>query len=64
MEPWQERLLTERDELSRKIVLLDEFTKTDKYFALPSLEKIDLLTQSIYMKKYLEILNRRIRRFS
>jgi hypothetical protein len=60
MEAWQERLHTEREELSLKLVKLRNFTQDHMFTKLAYEERLLLADQAIAMEQYLLILNRRI----
>ena len=60
MEPWQERLLTERAELLDKTDKLDLFLYTDAYAELGSVERMLLGLQLKIMKAFHAVLQARI----
>lgn len=63
IEPHQERVVVERDELNAKIVKLDEFIKGSVFSSLPVAEQLRLTSQRGYMKLYLGVLKERIAAF-
>jgi hypothetical protein len=63
MEPHQQRVLTEKDELAEKLTKLNAFIGGTIYMSLPSEEKIRLARQACIMKDYLDVLNDRIAAF-
>ena len=63
MQPHQQRVVTEKDELADKLTKLNAFIGTEIYNSLPSDEKIRLARQACIMKDYLYILNERIAAF-
>lgn len=58
------RLIKERDELKEKIDKLEVFLKGEIYKTLEFAEQCDMKLQLDYMNRYLEILNRRLKRKS
>jgi hypothetical protein len=62
-EPWQERVLAARDELSSKIDRLVAFMQGDAIKRIPREDMLLLMEQSYAMRKYLHVLNQRIARF-
>jgi hypothetical protein len=63
MQPHQERVVVERDELSEKIGKLRTFTNGAVFSTLPYEERGLLTRQYLAMSNYLDILNRRIEAF-
>ena len=63
LQPYQQRVITEYQELMDKTHKLDEFTKGTVYLSLPREEKDLLLAQLHAMKSYLAILMIRVQRF-
>lgn len=60
-EAFFDRLITERNELDQRIKSLDFFIKlSPRYKTLPSSQKSLLVDQLSIMRKYLDILNKRI----
>lgn len=62
-EPWQERVLDEREELSVKVDRLMAFMQSDAIKSIPREDALLRMEQSYAMRKYLDILNQRIARF-
>lgn len=68
LQPFQQRLLDERDRLQSKLKALTRFINEEgnygtKYSSLGDDERTDMLRQRIAMGEYLMCLNRRIDRF-
>ncbi len=64
MQPYQQRVINERDDLAEKLDKLTKFGETDVFDNL-SLEDQQLLdNQWDFMSLYLDCLNRRIAKFS
>lgn len=64
IEPWQERVIEERDELSSRLEKLSNYIDTNVHFnALDDYNKGLLVAQRMAMGNYLDILNRRIDNF-
>jgi len=63
MQPHQERVIVERDELKNRLDKLNAFLNGDVFKALPEIEQSDLLRQEAAMSKYFDALNSRISRF-
>jgi hypothetical protein len=63
MQPHQQRVVTERDELAEKLTKLNAFTGTAVFTGLPEAEQFRLTRQAGIMKDYLDILNDRINAF-
>jgi len=63
MKPFQQRVVTERDELAEKLTSLDSFIGGEIFKVIPAEEKIRLAKQAVVMKEYLDILNDRINAF-
>jgi hypothetical protein len=63
MKPFQQRVVTERDELAEKLTSLDSFIGGEIFKVIPAEEKIRLAKQAGVMKEYLDILNDRINAF-
>jgi hypothetical protein len=63
MKPFQQRVVTERDELAEKLTSLDSFIGGEIFTVIPAEEKIRLAKQAGVMKEYLDILNDRINAF-
>ena len=64
MQPHEQRVVDERDELTDKLTKLGAFFHTEVFEGLPEAERILLVTQEDYMQGYLNTLNRRIERFN
>ena len=65
MQPHQQRIVEERNELATKLGNLQEFTQTNqKFTTLPHIDKELLKAQEALMMAYLKVLNRRIARFT
>lgn len=64
LQPYQQRLLEERDELADRVGKLYEFNKSAIFSALPHLEQQLLVKQYAHMIGYLDALDRRIRLFT
>ena len=65
MQPHQQRVVEERNELATKLGNLQEFIQTNqKFTTLPQFDKDLLHSQESVMQAYLKILNRRIARFT
>ena len=61
MEPWQERLMTERDELADKLGKLKVFLENEENLKPIANNDVALLMAQKYaMMQYLDILNTRI----
>ena len=63
MLPYQQRVVTERDELADKLTKLNTFIGGNVFYDLPPEERIRLARQAGAMKDYLDILNDRINDF-
>lgn len=63
LEPYQQRVVDERDELSERKSRLEPFFKTDTYHALPEDEQWRLCKQNRLMGEYLDVLDERIANF-
>jgi hypothetical protein len=63
MEPWQDRLIKEKEELEDKIKKLTYFMASDAYNDLHELDRSLLFQQRGYMNNYLKTLKERISRF-
>lgn len=64
LQPYQQRLLEERDELADRVGRLYEFNRSAIFTALPIIEQHLLLKQYAHMTGYLDALDRRIRLFA
>ena len=63
LEPWQIRVVAERKELDEKILALVGFTSSKTWAALTSSQQTDLRDQLYIMRRYSDILERRIKKF-
>ena len=63
MQPHQQRVVDERDQLAEKLTRLNSFIGGDVVKGLPAEERIRLARQAVAMKEYLDILNDRINAF-
>ncbi len=64
MQPHQQRVVSERDELSERTEKLGEFILNNPVFqSLSEEERTDMSEQHYFMSSYLDILNKRINRF-
>lgn len=63
---WQQRVITERDELLRRCIALRRFMydQVEQFQALPQPDRDLLKLQYTYMGDYLNVLNERIQRFT
>jgi len=64
LQPHQQRVVTEREELKQKHDKLIDFMKSDKINQLTQLETNLLCLQSDIMSSYLNVLSRRIELFN
>ena len=62
MQPWQDRLIQERNDLYEKLTKLVFFKETPIFKNLPDDDKLLLARQQAAMNKYLEALDDRINR--
>ena len=63
MEPYQDRVVEEREELSKKLGQLGEFLGSEVYSGLPAGEQRLLVRQHQLMFEYGAILGKRIEKF-
>ena len=64
MQPHEERVVTEKNELDDKLVKLQDFIETNKIFQLLPKEDKELLErQEVHMSDYSQVLSERIARF-
>ena len=63
MQPHEQRVIAEFDDLGGKLSKLNDFFKTETFEELPDADRILLLTQKDQMTCYLNTLQRRINRF-
>lgn len=64
MQPYQERVIAERDELEPKITRLSKFLDSETCRSLPEAEQARLLRQLGHMNGYHEVLDERINAFT
>ena len=64
MQPYQERIVNERDELGIRIDKLQKFQVTQAYIDLNHVDRNLLQQQKMAMIEYHDILNQRINRFT
>jgi hypothetical protein len=64
MQPHQQRVVAEKDELVEKLTKLNAFIGGATYDGLPADEQIRLSRQADIMKHYVDILNERVAAFS
>ena len=64
MFPWQDRVITERDELQDKIDRLMDFLMSPQFNKLDRQNQALLNRQCFFMCEYASILNQRIKMFS
>lgn len=63
LQPHQQRVIDERDELQERKSKLEPFFRTDTYHALDEAEQWRLCKQNRLMGEYLDVLNERIANF-
>lgn len=63
MEPFQERVVEEHDELDTKIGKLTEFLESDQFDTVDPEEQHRLVQQLYVMELYLDILTQRVKAF-
>lgn len=65
-EPYQQRVIAERDEINRRMVILKDFTNplNPVYAAISVAEKRLINRQNYAMKEYLSLLDERISLFN
>lgn len=63
MQPHEQRVVTERDELQSKIEKLSKFLDSETYATLPQSEQERMLRQLRHMNDYREVLDERIAAF-
>lgn len=63
MEPWQQRVVAEQDDLDTKLTRLEEFMTSDQFALLSWQEREDMRDQAQHMTLYRSVLRRRISRF-
>lgn len=64
MEPWQQRVVDEREQLQERLQKLQAFLLTDIFHRLSVVDKTILKSQAAGMQFYLDMLNLRISRFT
>jgi hypothetical protein len=64
MQPHEQRVVTERDELQSKLSKLNDFMRGDVFGNLPEPDRILLTVQQGQMFSYLQTLQMRIERFT
>lgn len=64
MQEWQQRIITEYDELSQKILKLVEFVFGEQFSKLPTTDQTLLRAQLGAMSSYSAILELRMQRFT
>lgn len=64
LQPYQERVVTEKTELDTKLKGLTDFIEGEKFPALDNAEKARLIAQKLVMEEYSGILGERIEAFS
>lgn len=63
MEPWQQRVVAEQDDLDTKLTRLEAFMTSDQFALLSWVEREDMRDQAQHMTLYRSVLRRRISRF-
>lgn len=63
MQPHEQRVIDERDELSTKLNALGAFITTPKFRELEDIDRTHLRAQAAHMRRYLKTLDQRIGRF-
>ena len=63
MQPHQERVVTEANDLRQKLTKLTEFIGGDTFKALDVIDRDLLVSQRVLMQGYLDVLGSRIKRF-
>ncbi|UOF78596.1 hypothetical protein [Bacteriophage sp.] len=63
MQPHQQRVVDEKDQLAERLGKLLVFTQTSLFIALPEAEQTRLHCQVLFMDGYLEVLEQRIAAF-
>lgn len=64
LQPHQQRVVEERDQLQERTVKLRAFFATETFGSLEKEERDDLVRQSAIMGQYLAVLGRRVERFT
>lgn len=60
MQPYQQRVLAERDELEKRLEKINGFIASGSFYSVPDAEKDRLNRQSHHMFWYLQVLDERI----
>lgn len=60
MSDWQQRVVTERDELHKKLIALIGFIFSERWIELDKTQQELLMTQAELMIRYRSVLNARI----
>lgn len=63
LQPYQERVITERDDLQQKIEALERWTGSDAFRSLKLKEQYRQVRQLNHMRSYRDVLNERIEDF-
>ena len=63
MEPYQQRVIDEQEELKVKLSALGDFVQSEMFQGLPEIERDALNSQRVFMAGYSGVLSRRISRF-
>lgn len=63
LQPHQERVITERAEVSSKVDRLDAFIRSDSFDMVPIDEQVRMTRQLHIMMRYREVLDERIAAF-
>lgn len=62
MNDYRAQIFDEYDQLNQRIEKLKVFILSDKYDALPEIDRVDLKDQLGHMKRYFGVLSRRVSR--
>lgn len=62
IQEWQQRLLDEKDDLSKKVTRLIDYMMSEHFLTLPKEERHLLSEQLIHMMQYRSVLSERIQR--
>lgn len=62
MNDFRGRLFEEYDQLTQRIEKLKTFIISEKYDALPEVERVDIKNQLVHMEQYHNVLSRRVSR--
>lgn len=63
LEPWQDRVVEERDQLKERLGKLSAFIHSEKFDALSAYQQLQLTSQEDSMAAYLDILEERVKNF-